>query len=198
MKIAVIGYGSLIWDLDDLEPKVNGDWQRGIGPQMPVEFARVSPKRKQALVLVIHQDVPNPSATSYIMSNKTSLELAVEDLAARERTDLDHIGYATRRGEMFSRNSGVAETAAEWVEQTGFDAAVWTDLDGNFDDHTGEDFSHEAGLAYLRTLTGHSLFEAWQYITYAPSETDTPFRRFLGTDSWWSGLSYTQDQGGGW
>lgn len=198
MKIAVIGYGSLIWDLDDLEPKVNGPWQRGTGPAMPVEFARVSPKRKQALVLVIHQDVPAPSATSYIMSNKNSLEQAVEDLAARERANLDHIGYATSSGKMFSRNRGVAETAGQWLEDTGLDAAVWTDLDGNFDDHTGGTFSHEAGVAYLRTLTGQSLFEAWQYITYAPSETNTPFRRHLSADSWWNGLDCAPDQGGGW
>ncbi|MDH3740979.1 MAG: hypothetical protein OER56_05220 [Hyphomicrobiales bacterium] len=198
MKIAVIGYGSLIWDLDDLEPKVNGAWQRSTGPAMPVEFARVSPKRKQALVLVIHQGVPAPSATSYIMSNRTSLEQAIEDLAARERTDLDHIGHATRGGKSFSRNEGVAETAGQWLDDTGLDAAVWTDLDGNFDDHTGDAFSHEAGLTYLRTLTGQSLFEAWQYISYAPAETDTPFRRFLSTDSWWNGLDYNRDQGGGW
>ena len=199
MNIAVIGYGSLIWDLDDLKPKVTGPWHRGAGPAMPVEFSRVSPKRKQALVLVIQQDVPNMSATSYIMSTRTTLDEAIEDLAARERTNLDHIGYAERDGaRSFSRNKGVAETVTNWLTEVEIDAAVWTDLDGNFDDHIGETFSHEAGLAYLRTLSGQSLFEAWQYITYAPSETDTPFRRFLSEDKWWNTVSYKTDEGGGW
>ena len=189
MKIAVIGYGSLIWDLDDLAPKVSGDWQRGTGPAMPVEFTRVSPKRKRALALVIHQDVPRPSATSYIMSNSANLDQAIEDLALRERTEVSHIGYAAEDGRAFSRNPGVAEAVTTWLGQSGCSAAVWTDLDGNFTEHTGSSFSHQTGRDYLKTLTGESLYEAWRYITYAPSETDTPFRRFLLADTWWNGLN---------
>ncbi|MGI9464830.1 MAG: hypothetical protein ACR2OM_12860 [Aestuariivirgaceae bacterium] len=189
MNIAIIGYGSLIWDLDDLEPKVDGNWQRGAGPAMPVEFARVSPKRKQGLVLVIHADVPAPSATSYLMSNRKDVQHAVTDLAERERTQLDHIGYVVRSGQGYSRQAGIIETVAEWLTGTDLDAAVWTDLDGNFDESTGEAFSHQAGLAHLRQLSGASLYEAWRYITYAPEETDTPFRRFLAADGWWTSLT---------
>ena len=195
MKIAIIGYGSLIWDLDDLEPKVDGHWRRGTGPEMPIEFARVSPKRKLGLVLVIHEDVPQASKTSYLMSQRDSLEQAVIDLAARERTDAKHIGYATRSGQQFSRTKTIPPNVTEWLDEAGLDAAVWTDLDGNFDDHTGETFSHQAGLSYLRSLSGESLYEAWRYITYAPHETDTPFRRFLKSDDWWSALSFP-DAGG--
>ena len=81
-------------------------------------------KRQQALVLVIHQNVPNPSPTSYIMSTASSLEQAAEDLARRERTNLDHIGYAARNGGKFSRNEGVAESTTQWLDATGIDAAV--------------------------------------------------------------------------
>ena len=197
MDIAVIGYGSLIWDLDDLAPKVTGAWQRGAGPAMPVEFARVSPKRNQALVLVIHEDVPAPSPTSYVMSTRGSLDAAIEDLAARERTDLSHIGYAEMGGRSFSRNCGVAETAMDWLKTTGLDAAVWTDLDGNFDERTGQSFNHDRALAYLKGLSGQSLWEAWRYITYAPSETDTPLRRYLGADEWWCGLDFEPRHSGG-
>lgn len=193
MKIAIIGYGSLIWDLDDLAPKVAGPWQRGIGPQMPVEFARVSPKRKLGLVLVIHEDVPQASRTSYLLSNRDTLDQAVIDLAERERTDREHIGFSTRAGDHYSRTAGIAQTVDKWLSETQLDAAVWTDLNGNFDDHTGETFSHEAGISYLRKLSGASLSEAWRYITYAPSETDTPFRRYLATDGWWSSLAFPPD-----
>ncbi len=157
---------------------------------MPVEFARVSQKRKHGLVLVIHVELPEPSPTSYLMSARNNLEQAVKDLAERERTDIDHIGYAARSGASFSRNPGIADSVGEWLMASHLDAVVWTDLDGNFDEHTGQEFSHEAGLTHLRELTGVSLYEAWRYITYAPSETDTPFRRFLAIDDWWSALTH--------
>ena len=189
MKIAIIGYGSLIWDLDDLAPKVAGDWQMGTGPAMSVEFSRVSPKRKHALALVIEDGIDDFSATSFIDSKRSRLDEAKDDLAARERTHLGHIGWATRSGDANSCNDGVAASAVAWLDETGHDAAVWTDLNGNFHDHTGEPFSHHRALAYLQNLAHDSLLEAWRYITYAPAQTNTPFRRFLAQQPWWTALS---------
>lgn len=189
MKIAIIGYGSLIWDLDDLAPKVAGDWQLGSGPAMPVEFSRVSPKRKQALVLVIDGGLEDFSATSFIDSKRSRLDDAKDDLAARERTHLGHIGWATWSGEARSCNDRVAASVVAWLEESEHDAAVWTDLNGNFHDHTGLPFSHLHALAYLQDLSRASLHEAWRYITYAPTQTDTPFRRFLVQQPWWAALA---------
>ena len=193
MTIAIIGYGSLIWDLDDLAPKVTGDWQLGAGPGMPVEFARVSQKRKQGLVLVIEDALDHACPTSVIDSRRTRLADAVEDLAARERTHTGHIGWATQAGDVVSRFGGLAETVVRWLGDTGYEAAVWTDLDGNFKEHTGLAFSHDAGVYYLRQLKGASLGEAWRYITYAPTVTDTPFRRHLTCDPWWASLALHDD-----
>ena len=189
MTVAIIGYGSLIWDLDDLAPKVDGDWQMGTGPAMPVEFSRVSPKRKKALALVIENDLEHSSATSFIASKRTRLKDAMDDLAARERTHLGHIGWATRQGDAQSCNDGVAQTVVTWLSETGYSAAVWTDLNGNFKDETGVPFSHEQASSYLQNLPAESLHEAWRYITYAPAETNTPFRRYLSGQDWWQSLS---------
>ena len=38
-RYAVLGWGSLLWDLDDLAPKVTGDWHMLAGPALPMEFA---------------------------------------------------------------------------------------------------------------------------------------------------------------
>ena len=35
-KIAVIGFGSLLWDLDDLARKVSGKWKMYAGPVLPL------------------------------------------------------------------------------------------------------------------------------------------------------------------
>ena len=117
MRIAVIGYGSLIWDLDDLAPKVRGDWQLGAGPPLPVEFARVSTKRKQALALVIHNTVPQPSRTSFIMSRRQVLDEAIGDLALRERTLEHNIGVATSAGKATSRSGIAVQPVSAWLAQ---------------------------------------------------------------------------------
>ena len=190
MTIAIIGYGSLIWDLDDLAPKVTGPWQVGTGPAMPVEFTRVSPKRKKALALVIEDNLQELSATSHIVSSRNNLKDAKDDLAARERTHLGHIGWATRTGEAQSCSDTLANSVVSWLERSDYSAAVWTDLNGNFHDHTGIHFSHQTGLDYLKNLNDISLQEAWRYITFAPVETDTPFRRFLASNPWWASLPF--------
>ncbi len=188
MRIAVVGYGSLIWDLENLSPFVDGDWQLGTGPQMPVEFSRVSPKRQQALVLVIDETLDHQCKTSVIDSRRNDLDLAIVDLAARERCETDMIGFISTCGK-FHRP---LECATDWLEQTGYDAVLWTALPGNFHAEINQSFNHENGRDYLKTLTGPALEEAWRYIECAPEVTDTPFRRYLRGDDFWQSLDYSQ------
>lgn len=47
---AVIGFGSLIWDLDDLAPRVEGQWTLYAGPRLPLEFSLVSAKDRKSVV----------------------------------------------------------------------------------------------------------------------------------------------------
>ena len=35
---AILGWGSLLWDLDDLSPHVRGPWRVCAGPALPMEF----------------------------------------------------------------------------------------------------------------------------------------------------------------
>ena len=50
--IAILGYGSLIWDLEILAPHVAGNWEMRAGPSLPMEFSRISKKRKLGLVVL--------------------------------------------------------------------------------------------------------------------------------------------------
>ena len=191
MTIAIIGYGSLIWDLDDLEPHVTGPWQRGAGPRLPVEFSRISPKRKQALVLVVDAAAEAPSPTSIIASVRSDLDDAVADLARRERCRPHQLGIATQRGgRVFSRFPEVLAAVEAWLASSPYEAALWTELDGNFETITGQTFSLPAAEAYLRTLKGDSLAEAWRYLEEAPAETDTPLRRHIRAQDWWRALGF--------
>lgn len=182
---AVIGWGSLIWDLDDLAPKVQGPWQMRTGPRLPMEFARISPKRKMGLALCLDAGLGTPCTTHAIASVRKGLAAVVEDLAARERTVAHHIGgVCLATGQMQGRDA-IAGIVRDWCHAAGWSGAVWTDLTTNYAETRARDFSVEDAVAYLRSLDGESLDEAVRYIHNAPAETDTPLRRRLAADPWW-------------
>lgn len=186
--IAILGWGSLLWDLDDLAPRVDGVWAMRAGPRLPMEFSRISAKRKQGLVLCLDPDAGRPCATHAIASVRVEIQTARIDLAARERAPADRIGWADRRGNGQSRLPGLTDLVADWCRAKGWEGAVWTDLEPNFRDVTGSAFSVEQGRAYLRALEGESLAEAHRYIRNAPWTTRTPLRRALSVDPWWRSL----------
>lgn len=49
MKIAVLGWGSLIWDQGNLQ--INDDRWHTAGPLLPIEFARISGGSRLTLVI---------------------------------------------------------------------------------------------------------------------------------------------------
>ena len=194
MDIAIIGWGSLIWDLEILESQVDPRWQRGKGPVLPLEFSRVSPKRKKALALIVDPDHGTECATSLVVSKRRSLEDAIQDLAARERAPLDRIGHASLAGRWQSTVSNLEAHLEDWLRKSGFAAAVWTDLPGNFQDETGTPFTIPAAIEYLHSLEDASLLEAKRYIELAPEETMTALRKALHREDWWSAVPLHVEQ----
>ena len=75
--IACLGWGSLIWDPKGLP--VDGGWYTD-GPQLPVEFTRVS--RDGRLTLVITEGAP-PVAVLWSCLSVSSLDDAIQALAER-------------------------------------------------------------------------------------------------------------------
>lgn len=190
-RIAVIGWGSLIWDLDDLAPKVEGSWMMRAGPELPFEFSRISPKRKMGLVLCLDPAEGAACPTNAILSRRSDIHEAAEDLRQRERAGgIEFIGACCAKSG-FQRSSlpEVTEIFAKWCRDTGAAGAVWTDLDANFAKVSGKTFSLDAAVDYLHTLTGESLEEAVRYIELAPETTQTPLRTRLKSDPWWQGLA---------
>lgn len=181
--VAIIGYGSLVWDLEILAPWVEGPWRMRAGPALPLEFSRISPKRRMGLVVCIDPALGAPCPSHVIASRRTGVAEARADLAARERAPRERIGWvdlAAGAGE-----GRVAEDVAAWAATAGFAGAVWTELDPNFEATAGRPFGFEAGEAWLLGLAGADRDEAVRYIANAPAETDTRFRRWLAGRDWW-------------
>jgi hypothetical protein len=188
MTVAILGWGSLLWDLDDLAPKVAGGWDLRAGPRLPMEFSRISPKRRMSLVVCLDPEHGAGCATHAIRSTRGEVAEAVADLAARERATPERIGWADAAGRGAGRMPEVVAAVGEWCAARGWDAAVWTDLEPNFREITGAAFSIADGIGYLRTLDDGGLGEARRYIRQAPGTTRTPLRRALACDPWWRGL----------
>jgi hypothetical protein len=191
--IAVLGWGSLIWDLDDLAPQVAGPWAMRAGPRLAMEFSRVSPKRRMGLVVALDPADGVPCPTHAIRSRRVGLAAAVADLAARERAPEALIGWAEAGGRWRSRLPEAGRAVADWCAATGWQAAVWTDLAPNFAAATGRRFSVAAGIAHLRGLAPADLAEARRYVRRAPCGTRTPLRRALAGDPWWRSLARPAD-----
>jgi len=186
-RVAVLGWGSLLWDLADLAPKVEGPWLRGAGPRLPLEFSRISPKRRLSLVVVIDPDEGEDCPTHAIPSRRRTVAAAACDLRRRERAlRLSQIGWVcARTGRARGSDPRVVAAVRRWARDVGAAGAVWTDLDRNFAARTGAPFTVARGLAYLRGLEGESAATARRYIDGAPAETDTPLRRALAAAPWW-------------
>ncbi len=183
---AILGWGSLIWDMENLAPHVRGVWAMGAGPALPMEFTRVSPKRKQALVVCLDAVHGIGCVTNAIASVRGDIGAVVTDLARRERAPEERIGaVCLASGHTGGTSPEVVECVRRWCLALGWAGAAWTDLPSNFEDHLGEVFSVPRAICYLQTLTGDSLDEAVRYIENAPAATDTPLRRALANDDWW-------------
>jgi len=169
MKIAIIGWGSLIWNPGIL--KYRGDWSSG-GPILPIEFSRIS--KDGRLTLVIDEANGVPIQTLYAFAATASLEEAIANLMEREGTLARGIGDVQIGSQP---QTSIEQSIMEWIEIQGFDAAFWTALGSNFEEKNGEPYSVASALKYLNSLEGEKKAKAVEYIAKAPASVQTPFRK---------------------
>ena len=184
--IAIIGWGSLIWDLEILSPHVRQPWQHRAGPVLPMEFTRISPKRSGALTACLDETHGVTCDTCVIPSTRGSVEEAREDLARRERTPTGNIGAVCAETIRSWGRPQIAFMVMQWCVNRQWSGAVWTDIGSNFAQSQGREFSVAEGLNYLKSLDGDSLDSAVRYIAQAPKSTDTYLRLALRDDPWWN------------
>jgi hypothetical protein len=181
LKIACLGWGSLVWDPRSLP--IQRAWFSD-GPFVRVEFTRQSSDGRVTLVVE-----PNaaPVRVLWAVMLPTDLELAREALRDRE-------GITAKKWESligsWQRNEEVPQSIPDlsnWTQANGLDAVIWTALDYKFD---GLDVSPTADqvVDYLRPLTGTMRENAERYVRYAPRQIDTEYRRKIEAELGWSYL----------
>jgi hypothetical protein len=187
MRIAVIGWGSLVWCPACLQ--IKSRWHSD-GPALPIEFARISSDKR--LTLVIFPGSPDQH-TYWALSEFDGLKAARENLQAREGTTSKHIRSLTADGqEEGAVDPKISASIREWLAgHQSLHAAIWTGLISNWWEKRGKQFTPEDAVAYLRELESQrdqakaNYDRAREYIRNAPLQIQTTVRRMMQVEKGW-------------
>ena len=186
LSIAILGWGSLIWDERPEFDQHHHKWEFD-GPLLPIEFARVSKTRARALTLVLDSGSGAPCIVAYARSKRADPEDAICDLRSREGTTRKHIGYFYANGSAHqAKDAVILATIATWAQLKPFDVVVWTDLQSNFQAETGQPFSVPAALNHVGSLPPAGKAAAAAYVWQAPELVITPLRAELQAQPWFN------------
>ncbi|MFZ0334907.1 MAG: hypothetical protein WAL69_12295, partial [Candidatus Acidiferrales bacterium] len=183
-KIAILGWGSLLWDKSQREfDDWHEDW-RFDGPVLKLEFSRKSVSRLSALTLVVDPLYGQQCQVAYAMSKRASPEAAIADLSAREKTKRENIGYTFSDGShRQGRDANSIDVISQWAKDRSIDVVLWTDLPGSFDGVAKKDFL-DAAVNHVQQLPPEGKAMAAEYVWRAPDFIVTPLRETLQAEPW--------------
>lgn len=190
MRIAILGWGSLIWDPRNLEiDKTLGQngWFTD-GPMLPIEFARISQDGRLTLVIAQGRDEVK---TLYSISLFEELDHTILDLAIREGCPKSKIGFFVKSSGLFQSKSNIQNYIESWIKQKDeIEAVIWTDLAMNFKDKIGLELTEENAINYLKYLPNEIKIKAEQYVRRAPTSISTTIRRMIEIELGWTSISH--------
>lgn len=183
MRIAVLGWGSLVWNPGGL--LIQRAWFND-GPFVQVEFLRESDNG--CLTLVLHESAVAVRSLWAVM-DATDLLQARRNLFARERCSEENFDRDIRSWQRGQATPQLITDLEPWAQARGIDAVIWTGLPPkknrkNFAVPTIEDV-----LQYLNELSKDKRANAEEYIRKAPVQIDTPYRRRIEAELGWTQLA---------
>ncbi|MEM7549407.1 MAG: hypothetical protein AAF363_07030 [Bacteroidota bacterium] len=185
MKIACIGWGSLIWSPRAL--LVQRKWHND-GPLLPIEFTRQSQDGR--LTLVINEKAQYVRTLWALMSTG-DLEQATQSLRVREGIPLAEAGMDIGLVKVSDDDGSLDQwqgIVKEWCQKVKIDAAIWTNLSSKFNGEEGRAPSLEEAILYLNSIDFNIRKHAEEYIRKAPLQIDTEYRRAFEKEFGWSPL----------
>lgn len=184
MHIAILGWGSLLWDERPEFGDHHTPWEFD-GPELKIEFSRVSRTRGGALTLVIDPSNGAVCRVAHARSKRREPEDAICDLRSREGTTRSNIAFYFADGSRSQSKDPATLTAVQaWAAAKTIDVVVWTDLTSNFDKVCGRSFTVENALSHVGTLDVQAKSGAAAYVWRAPEFVVTPLRTALQSQPW--------------
>ena len=127
MKIACLGWGSLIWKPESL--LIRREWFAD-GPFLPIEFARQSKDGRLTLVIT---NTAKPIRTLWALMATDDLEIAKKALLNREgipESKLNNFIVKIKSDEI--TNDDIKSAIKDWAINLKLDAVIWTNLPPKF------------------------------------------------------------------
>lgn len=184
MHIAILGWGSLLWDERPEFDDHRGPWELD-GPELKIEFSRVSQTRGGALTLVIDPTNGTSCRIAHTKSKRRTPEDAICDLRSREGTTRANIGIYFADGSLNqSKDENALAAITAWAKSKAIDVVIWTDLPSNFQKVCGNAFSIASAVSHVLALDENAKVGAAEYVWRAPAFVNTPLRSALQTEPW--------------
>lgn len=175
MKIACLGWGSLIWRPENL--LIQDQWFQD-GPLLPIEFVRQSKNGRLTLVI---NEISKPIQTLWALMATDDLTIAKTSLLKREREGIPNEKLPTWIGAITTvedTDDQIKLIIQNWAKNIELDAVIWTNLPPKFNCIEGRIPSLEEAISYLQSITDNKTKElAKEYIRRTPKQIDTEYRR---------------------
>jgi hypothetical protein len=186
MAIAILGWGSLIWCPGNLRMK--GAWRQD-GPELPIEFARISTDGRLTLVLLAGA---TPQRTYWVLSEFATIVEARRNLKEREQCRTADVHFVAKDGGCADETPpAIRALVTTWLGQRPeIDGVVWTGLPSNWIEKRAREFTQADAVTYITELEAAGdaaktkADRAREYITNAPPLVDTEVRRQLRRLGW--------------
>ncbi len=172
MKIGILAFGSLVWDSGDLNLEKDKDgkviWLDG--PNMPIEFCRISKNGRLTLAI---DEACGCKNTSFYSISQDSLENTVRKLQKREKISDEFLNKSISVVHPFAHraNEGARKYSKEFLDYLAawgciesLDCIVFSSLQRRFKDVTGHPFTPQHAINYLFNLEKHAQKGALDYI----------------------------------
>lgn len=183
MRIACLGWGSLVWDPRTLP--VQRYWFTD-GPFLPIEFARQS--SGGGITLVITPGAREVRVLWALMTVTNAAE-AVAALASREGVRPENtsrfIGWCESNTSDTESSDQISSSISSWARILNIDSVIWTWLPPKFG-HEARVPRVDEVITFLRSRTPAASSRAEEYIRRAPRQIDTEYRRKIEAELGWT------------
>lgn len=183
MKIACLGWGSLIWRPESL--LIQRQWFQD-GPFLPIDFLRQSKDGRLTLVI---NETSKSVRTLWALMDTDDLNKAKTSLQMREGISKDniekHIGVLKVTD---NYGTDMLNGIKQWAEKIKIDAVIWTSLGPKFKGEDKRVPTIDEAVEYLRTLQIKERQNAEEYIRRTPIQIDTLFRQRFEREFNWTPL----------
>ena len=180
MRIACLGWGSLIWNPRTLP--IKRYWFED-GPMIKVELARVSQDKRVTLVLTQEGTLVR---SLWALMDCKNISSARRALVCRESTSEKYVG-SFEPGDSDPDN---IQELPKWLDEKSLDAVVWTSLPTKLIENNDNPTEGQI-LEHLKCLRGSERQNAEQYIRKAPPQIDTDYRRRIEAELGWVSTSWS-------